>query len=81
MTTVIQNAAKFWAEDLVQVEGRYLHGRDICDLPASEGDDRVPNQGTVLVYSTININDIVGRPTLFESVAATFMKIRRRMFE
>lgn len=79
MPAVIQNATKFWAEDLDQYEARYLHGRKICSLPPSEGDERVPSQGTVLLDSPVNIDEVVGRPSISLRLGAAFLTARRTM--
>jgi hypothetical protein len=72
--TVAEEAAKFWAEDLEVVENRYLHTRSIYSLPASKSDGRVPSQGTVLLNATVNIDDIVGKPTRLERLVATLTR-------
>lgn len=77
MSAVIQNATKFWAEDLDQYEGRYLGGRKICSLPPSEGDDRVPSQGTVLLDSPVNIDEVVGKPSVSLRFGAALVTARR----
>lgn len=77
MPMVSEAAAKFWAEDLNVIERRYLGGREVCGLPASKLDDRVPNQGTVLIENVVSIEDVVGRPTWRERFAAGRLYFKR----
>ncbi|CAK0766341.1 hypothetical protein WCLP8_3940005 [uncultured Gammaproteobacteria bacterium] len=47
-----------WGMDLSEVEGSFLRGKAITDLPTFL-DSRVPAQGSVLLDRIVNIDDIV----------------------
>lgn len=64
MTLVRDDAQRFWEEDLSVIEKRFLGARAVIDLPAMKEEPRVPNQGSVLAFSTINIDTLIGRPGL-----------------
>jgi hypothetical protein len=64
MTLVRDNAQQFWEEDLGVIEKRLLGARSVTDLPTTKEDWRVPNQGSVLAFSTVNINELIGKPSL-----------------
>ena len=64
MTLVRDDAQRFWEEDLTAIEKRLLSVRSVTDLPAMKEDWRVPNQGSVLAFSSVDINALIGKPSL-----------------
>lgn len=61
MTLVRDDAQSFWSEDLEVVEKRYLKVSSVTDLPAMKEEWRAPNQGSVLSFSTINIDALISK--------------------
>lgn len=47
--TVGEKADRFWGADLEEIEGSFLKGKKITDLPVRKLDNRVPSQGSVLL--------------------------------
>lgn len=77
MTLVHETAQRFWSEDLAVIEKRYLKGRSVTDLPTMPEEWRVPNQGSVLAFSTVNIDAVVGKPGFSLRARAVGQYIRR----
>lgn len=67
----------FWDTDLSKIESSFLpKGIKITDLPTTL-DKRVPTQGSVLLDSIVNINDIVPAPSLLARVKFKLKNIFR----
>lgn len=64
MTFARDDAQQFWEEDLDVIEKRFLGARSVTDLPAMKEDWRVPNQGSVLAFSIVNVHALIGKPSL-----------------
>jgi hypothetical protein len=61
--TVLSDRVRiFWQSDLEEVEGCFLKGKRITDLPIRKPDRRAPSQGSVLLGRIRNIDHDVPMP-------------------
>lgn len=71
MTTRI-NSNNFWETDLAEVDRLFLpEGKKITDLPVKL-DGRVPQQGSVLLGKTVNLDDYDIKVSLWDRIKFTF---------
>jgi len=77
MTLVRDDAQLFWDEDLTVIETRLLGGRSVTDLDPMKEEGRVPNQGSVLAFSTVNIQTLLGKPSLKVRAMAFMHSLRK----
>ncbi len=62
-TTVLSDRVQtFWQSDLEEVEGCFLKGKRITDLPIRKPDRRTPSQGSVLLGRIRNIDRDITMP-------------------
>ena len=66
-------AQSFWGKDIDQIEKPYLGGLKVTDLPVRALDGRVPAQGSVILDSCVNIDQVVTNPSWF---AVAFAKCK-----
>ena len=68
MNKVIVESSNFWELDLDIIENTFLpKNKKITDLEARL-DDRVAQQGSVLLDKTVNIDNIVSNLTLLQKI-------------
>lgn len=55
----------FWSSNLDEIEGSFLRGKKITELPIRKSDPRVPSQGSVLLDRVIDIDKVISKPSRF----------------
>lgn len=61
--SIAERATLFWESDLSEIEKSFLNDRKITELPTTL-DDRVPNQGSMLLDRVVNIDHVISKPNL-----------------